>query len=465
MHQQQTEQNEGTQSSGTHPTRAYPARSTRRSRRVPSVAYIFAPFAALVHDHVPANPQRSSMVHCLIRALQLLEHENIEVIPPSVASPDDLLQFHTRSYLDVISKCARGVAVSADTLARHGLEDDCPVFRGLAAHIRLAAGGSNTAARTPHPIAIHWDGGRHHARAGSAAGFCYVNDVALCVQALLATHARVLVLDVDIHHGDAMDSAFREDTRVLPVSIHHASPGFYPGTGAVDEGVWDPTGEGPVAVNVPIGTGCGDKTYCAVVDAVVGPVMERFRPSAVVVVCGADAVYGDPKGAEIARWTVTPAAIVHAVRAVRRELARVAGEQGKLVILGGGGYDHANTARTWANVTAVCLDGVVLPASVPDHTFAMQYAPLLDMAVDAPDPLEQRRRDPYTDRGGQAWWRLARLIDVQVERVPDHRRASDGDERQWATDESYEQVEQVVASQGEAHQRASSSTVQPGATQ
>ncbi|KAJ3352989.1 Histone deacetylase 8 [Allomyces javanicus] len=381
------------------------------------------------------------MVHGLIRALEHLDHENVEVIPPAVASPDDLLQFHTRSYLEVISKCARGAPVSADTLARHGLEDDCPVFRGLAAHIRLAAGGSITAARTSHPIAIHWDGGRHHARAGSAAGFCYVNDVALCVQTLLTTHARVLVFDVDIHHGDAMDAAFRNDARVLPVSIHHALPGFYPGTGAVDDGVWDPTGKGPVTVNVPIGAGCGDETYCAVVDAVVAPVMERFRPSAVVVVCGADAVYGDPKGAQLARWTVTPASIAHAVREVRQELAQVAGEQGKLVILGGG-YHHANTARTWAHVTAACLDDVALPATVPDHAFAMHYAPLLDMVVDAPDEQEQRRRDPHADKGGQAWRRLARLIDTQVERVPDHRCAPDGDEQQQATNESYELVEQ-----------------------
>ncbi|KNE60461.1 hypothetical protein AMAG_18539 [Allomyces macrogynus ATCC 38327] len=155
-----------------------------------------------------------------------------------------------------------------------------------------------------------------------------------------------------------MDAAFRNDARVLPVSIHHASPGFYPGTGAVDEGVWDPTGERPASVNVPIGTGRA-------------PVMERFWPSAVVVVCGADSVYGDPKGAQLARWTVTPVAIVHAVRVVRRELARVTGEQGELVILGGGGYHHANTARTWAHVTAACLNDVVLPSTVPDHAFAM----------------------------------------------------------------------------------------------
>ncbi|KNE60460.1 hypothetical protein AMAG_18538 [Allomyces macrogynus ATCC 38327] len=90
------------------------------------------------------------MVHGLIRALHFLDHENLDMIPPSVASPDDLLQFHTRSYLDVISKCARGTPVSAGTLSRHGLEDDCPVFHGLAAHVRLAGGGSITAARTPH---------------------------------------------------------------------------------------------------------------------------------------------------------------------------------------------------------------------------------------------------------------------------------------------------------------------------
>lgn len=48
-------------------------------------------------------------------------------------------------------------------------------------HAALTAGGSLAAAEAlcagEARLAVHWDGGRHHAGKGKAAGFCYVNDV------------------------------------------------------------------------------------------------------------------------------------------------------------------------------------------------------------------------------------------------------------------------------------------------
>ena len=35
-----------------------------------------------------------------------------------------------------------------------------------------------------------------------ASGFCYINDIVLCILELLKYHARVLYIDIDIHHGD-----------------------------------------------------------------------------------------------------------------------------------------------------------------------------------------------------------------------------------------------------------------------
>ena len=48
-----------------------------------------------------------------------------------------------------------------------------------------------------------------------AAGFCYVNDIVLAILELLKHHARVLYIDIDIHHGDA--------AMVLPFH-HHPLP-------------------------------------------------------------------------------------------------------------------------------------------------------------------------------------------------------------------------------------------------
>lgn len=61
------------------------------------------------------------------------------------------------------------------------LQDDCAPFPGVFPHAALAAGGSLAAAAAlcarTHHVAVHLDGGRHHAHKSRAAGFCYTNDV------------------------------------------------------------------------------------------------------------------------------------------------------------------------------------------------------------------------------------------------------------------------------------------------
>ncbi|CAN0355238.1 unnamed protein product, partial [Discosporangium mesarthrocarpum] len=54
-------------------------------------------------------------------------------------------------------------------------------------------------------ICINWSGGLHHAKKSEASGFCYVNDIVLAILELLKHHARVLYVDIDIHHGDGVE--------------------------------------------------------------------------------------------------------------------------------------------------------------------------------------------------------------------------------------------------------------------
>ena len=54
---------------------------------------------------------------------------------------------------------------------------------------------------------MNWSGGMHHAKRNEASGFCYVNDIVLSILELLKVHARVLYIDIDIHHGDGVEEA------------------------------------------------------------------------------------------------------------------------------------------------------------------------------------------------------------------------------------------------------------------
>ena len=61
-----------------------------------------------------------------------------------------------------------------------------------------------------------------------------MNDIVLAILELLKTHARVLYVDIDIHHGDGVEEAFYLTDRVMTVSFHKYGD-FFPGTGALGD--------------------------------------------------------------------------------------------------------------------------------------------------------------------------------------------------------------------------------------
>jgi histone deacetylase 1/2 len=107
-------------------------------------------------------------------------------------------------------------------------------------------------------IAINWAGGLHHAKKSEASGFCYVNDIVLGILELLRYYARVLYIDIDVHHGDGVEEAFYTTDRVMTVSFHKYGE-FFPGTGELkDVGVQ----KGKYySVNVPLRDGIDDESY------------------------------------------------------------------------------------------------------------------------------------------------------------------------------------------------------------
>lgn len=64
-------------------------------------------------------------------------------------------------------------------------------------------------------IAINWTGGLHHAKKCNASGFCYINDIVICILELLRVFPRVLYIDIDVHHGDGVEEAFLHSNRLL----------------------------------------------------------------------------------------------------------------------------------------------------------------------------------------------------------------------------------------------------------
>ncbi len=249
----------------------------------------------------PMKPARLALAHELTLAYGL---QNImDVHRPAPCSETDILKFHDPSYISFLKK------ISPDNMGESGMEKlmakyhvgweyDCPVFQGLFPFCQRYASGSLEGARRLcqgyTDIAINWSGGLHHAKRNQASGFCYVNDIVLGILEMLRYHARVLYIDIDIHHGDGVEEAFWFSDRVMTLSFHKFGGTFFPMTGDARD-IGEKLGK-HYSLNVPLQDGMTDEAYELVYKPIVAKVMEIFRPGAVVLQCGADSLYGDRLG-------------------------------------------------------------------------------------------------------------------------------------------------------------------------
>ena len=241
---------------------------------------------------------------------------------------------------------------------------DCPVYDGLFEFQQIASGASiDGAVKLNHgatDIAINWSGGLHHAKKSEASGFCYINDIVLAILELLKYHARVLYIDIDIHHGDGVEEAFYCTDRVMTCSFHKYGD-FFPGTGNVAD-VGAKKGK-YYSVNFPLKEGMEDASYGQVFKPVIQKIMDVYRPTAVVLQCGADSLTGDRLGC----FNLTLEGHGDCVRFVK-------GFGVPLLVLGGGGYTIRNVARCWAYETSVLLDTPV-GEDIPYNDYFEYYSP------------------------------------------------------------------------------------------
>lgn len=250
-----------------------------------------------------------------------------------------------------------------DSYGFGGDTNDCPAFDGLWDYVSMYTGASIHAANAlrnqSSDIAINWSGGLHHAKKSAASGFCYINDIVIAIQLLLTVHARVLYIDIDVHHGDGVEQAFWSTPRVFTLSFHKFGEDFFPGTGNIDD--TGPSYRGNPgtahALNIPIDDGIDDHEYQDLFQHVVKETIARYQPNAVVLQCGADSLGGDRLG----RFNLNIMAHGSCVEFMKRQKL-------PLLLLGGGGYTPRNVARTWCHETAVCVDATLhnnLPPHIP----------------------------------------------------------------------------------------------------
>ncbi len=136
----------------------------------------------------------------------------------------------------------------------------------------------------------------HHAMTVSHGnrGFCDINNEAVMVEHLRRTHGvkRLAIVDTDVHHGDGTQEIFWDDPDVLFISFHQDGRTLYPGSGFIDE-LGGPLAYG-TTINIPMAPGTTDTGIHYIMDNLVLPILEEFRPEVVINSAGQDNHYSDP---------------------------------------------------------------------------------------------------------------------------------------------------------------------------
>lgn len=280
----------------------------------------------------PDHPERPARLEVLGPKLKSFEAERIEAQP---ATREEIAYVHHPKLVSVLETVCREQAP--------GIIDYAPTYvtRSSFEDALLAAGGVVTCARAvlegdaQNAFAIIRPPG-HHAEPDRAMGFCIFNNVAVGAREALANGLeRVAIIDYDAHHGNGTQTAFLNDERVAFLSAHQYQPGFYPGTGWIDEA---PHARKRI-VNVPLPARAGDHVYEQVADRIFRPFVESFKPQMIFISVGFDAHWSDPitmLGLSTAGYLM----LARKVMALAQEYC-----DGKIVFVLEGGYDPVNVAN------------------------------------------------------------------------------------------------------------------------
>ncbi|MBU6287720.1 MAG: acetoin utilization protein AcuC [Chloroflexi bacterium] len=346
---------------------------------MPTPNHLIVHGAASVAHHLPSRhplkPHRADDAVRLLLTAGMAGAGAAVVREPQPASDEDLKRVHDETYVSVAERLSRAPEdptylepTSRDAVA-HGFSPsgDNPPYREMAAVARHACGGVIQAARhvLDHTSAIAFvpsAGANHHAMRTRASGFGVYNDAAVAIAAIRSTGARVAYVDLDVHHGDGVEAAFATDPGTLTVSLHESTRYLFPGLPA---GLADHIGTGDgagFAVNVPLSPYTNDAAWLAAFESIVPPLLMAFQADLIIVQCGADGYHADP----LAHLLLSEFAYISAASRLR-ELSG-----GRLVMIGGGGYDADATSRIWAAMFATAT-GVNVP-----REWVTNNAPTLD---------------------------------------------------------------------------------------
>jgi len=300
----------------------------------------------------PLNNNRTKLFASALSEISKANPQNIRIIESVISNDEEVLRFHTKQYLDFVKQSS----IRGSGFLDYG---DTPSFKGVYEAALFTVGNSLNGLQMILEGKVHHFfnpvGGLHHARRDRAGGFCVFNDCAVAISTALNSlqMKRVAYVDIDAHHGDGVYYGFEDDPRVFIGDIHEDGRYLYPGSGSSNE-----TGSGAAKgtkLNIPLAPGSGDEAFMNAFDKVLKFIAES-KPEFIFLQCGADGLEKDP----LTHLKYSPKVHAYAASKLHELAHEVCG--GKLLAMGGGGYDAQNVRDAWI--------AVVREMSVAEHEMA-----------------------------------------------------------------------------------------------
>lgn len=217
------------------------------------------------------------------------------------------------------------------------------IDRYVLSAMRWAAAGTIEASRLALRGTTCWNlgGGYHHASRNAAEGFCLYNDIGMAYDTLinsgeLQPSDRVLIVDVDAHHGNGNARVFDENRNVVLLDVYNRD--IYPSSRHT---------RSRVDLPVPLPSGSSGPHYLEKLEEALGHLARPFRLA--FVVAGTDVLASDGLGH--LSLTVEDCAVRD-----RMVMQRLRDLSTPAVVVAGGGYSAESSRAMIASINGLAAD-------------------------------------------------------------------------------------------------------------
>ena len=283
----------------------------------------------------PVTVNRVTNVYDLSKILGF--ESKVDYFYNEIASDEQLHTFHNKDYINILKLTEQSQRISKEAGLKYNLGTfSNPIFKEMFRRHASAAGALLLATKlikSKYNYIFSPGSGAHHARQNKASGFCYINDIAICIKRLKNEgYTKILYYDMDAHYGDGVMEYFKYDNDVLNISLHQKD-------------LWPRNGNylyTDRAISLPLEHGFNDIDFKNIFEAKIEAKIKKFNPEIAILQMGADCLIDD----HMSKLCLTN-------NAMRFTIEKFKSLSKKLIVMGGGGYNPWVTLRAWIYNLAV----------------------------------------------------------------------------------------------------------------